>query len=51
MKTRQEIVYDFLLVLASNPKVVETDSSPKHAVDNAWDLANLLTDKYYESLS
>lgn len=51
MKTRQEVIYDFLLALASNSKVIETQSSPNHAVDNAWELANLLTNKYFENIS
>jgi hypothetical protein len=48
MKTRQEVFYDFLLALASNPKVLETDSNPNHSVSNAWELATLLTDAYFE---
>ena len=51
MKTRQEIFYDFLLALTANPKVVEGNSSIKHRVDTAWELATALTDKYFENLS
>jgi hypothetical protein len=51
VKTRQEIFYDFLLALTANPKVVEGNSSIKHRVDTAWELATALTDKYFENLS
>jgi hypothetical protein len=51
MKTRQEILYEFLLALSVNPSVVDGDMSTNFAVEAAWELANALTDRYFEGLS
>ena len=51
MKTRQEILYDFMVALSSNPSIASSDISPAYSAEAVWELANALTNRYFEGLS
>jgi hypothetical protein len=50
MKTRQEMIYDFMLALASNPSVIDEDDSIQDASEWVYMLANSLANEYLENL-
>jgi hypothetical protein len=58
MKTRQEMVYDFMVALASNPSmenlipsdIMEDDLSEYEEHEIVFIIANRLADKYLRSL-
>jgi hypothetical protein len=58
MKTRQEMVYDFMVAIASNPSmenlipsdIIEDDLSEYEGHEIVFIIANRLADKYLRSL-
>lgn len=47
MKTRQEMIYDFMVALASNPNLATGITTP----EMLWKLASALADEYLGNLS
>lgn len=51
MKTRQEMIYEFMLALASNPAVFNPDPADSTLDENfVWGCACELADEYLRSL-
>jgi len=50
MKTRQEMIYDFMLATASNPNVIHEDDSTQEVAEWIYRLAESLVDEYLEKL-
>ena len=51
MKTRQELILDFMLALSSNPAMMDNDSyDVKEDANYIHHYASFLTDKYLESI-
>jgi hypothetical protein len=50
MKTRQEMIYDFMLALASNPKVIDEEDLVEDAANWVYQLAESLANEYLENL-
>ena len=52
MKTRNEMIYDFMVALCSNPQLVANEGSPdvEQMVDWTYDTAADMADKYLENL-
>lgn len=48
MKTRQEMIYDFMVALASNAEM--TQAEDERAASNIYKLAAALADKYLENV-
>jgi hypothetical protein len=50
MKTRQEMIYDFMLALAANPAITESRVSLEAAAKDVYLQAAALADKVLENL-
>jgi hypothetical protein len=50
MKTRQELILDFMLSLASNPAMVGDTYNIKEDAEYMYTYASFLVDKYLETI-
>jgi hypothetical protein len=50
MKTRQEMIYDFMLALAANPSMTPEELQPSASAEMICEYASELADKVLENL-
>jgi hypothetical protein len=54
MKTRMEMIYEFMVALSSNSQILvgadEVDLNNKQAAEFVYRLAEAMVDRYFESL-
>jgi hypothetical protein len=49
MKTRYEIIYDFMLALSSNNYIREVSGNAEDFAESVYEHAQKLADKYFEA--